>query len=282
MLASLRKYRLALAVGVYLLAAFGLLLADRRGDPYEPHGVVGTGSLVLASASQDVGHRMVAGVTTWWRRYVDLVGVAEENEQLRSEVNRLRDENARLVGVMQENARLRALVGFQQGHPAYEMLPARVTARDVSPFFRVTSIRIESADARLEPGMPVLSSAGVVGRIQHVEGRRATVLLAVDPRSSIDIVVQRNRARGVLRGRGYDNSYRSEVAYLTRREEVRDGDIVVTSGLGGVFPPDLVVGRIDRIERRDHGLFQQVVVEPAVDFSRLEEVFVLLDRRLTP
>jgi rod shape-determining protein MreC len=207
---------------------------------------------------------------------MDVVGAKAENVRLREELHRLRDENARLLGVMQENARLRAMVGFDVGHPQLALLPARVVGIEMSPFFRVLSIRIEATDPRLDVGQPVVSSAGVVGHISEIAGRAAEVTLAVDPRSSIDVLLQRNRARGVLKGLGYADSYDAEIAYLLRRDEARPGDIVVTSGMGGRFPPDLVVGRVAQIDDATAGMFQEVTVEPAVDFSRLEEVYIIL------
>jgi len=271
----LKRYRTSWMLLVYVLVAFGLLLVERRHD--EPGvGVLGGLAVQATASAQDLTDYGTAGLGDAWDRYVDLVRVNQENERLRAELDRLREEHTRLLGVMQQNARLRAMVGFTDAWPTLELVPARVIARDVTSWFRVSNLRLDVDAARVQPGMPVVSSAGVVGYVASVEGRYAQVVLAVDPRSSIDVLVQRNRSRGVLEGLGTRNAYDARIAYLLRRDVVEVGDIVVTSGMGGRFPSDLVVGRISAVVSRDFGLFQEVVVEPAVDFSRLEEVFVVV------
>lgn len=275
MFESAYRLRTVALLIVYLAIATGLFFVERRGE--RPMGVAGTATFHATAAAQNTLYAGGGGLGDLWDRYIDVVGVRSENERLRAEVERLRDENTRLLGVMQENARLRAMVGFSEAHPQLELVAARVVAVDMSRFFRVTSVRLDTRHARVEPGQPVVSSAGVVGYVSDVSGRYAEVTLAVDPRASIDVLVQRNRARGVLRGLGNDDDYASRVAYLMRRDAVRPGDVVVTSGMGGRFPPDLVVGRIASVDDSTAGMFQEVRVEPAVDFSRLEEVFVILD-----
>ncbi len=260
-------------VGVYLVVAAALVLGA-RGD--SQLGIVGTSVLQGSNGAEELVHYGLGGVGEAWDDYLDVVGVRRENVRLRSELDRLRDEHTRLLGVLQENARLRAMVGFAEAHPQLDLVPARVVAKDVSPFFRVLSIRLHTRDTRIRVGMPVVASAGVVGHVDQVAGDYADVVLAVDPRSSIDVLVQHNRARGVLQGLGHDDDYRANVAYLLRRDEVTTGDVVVTSGMGGRFPADLVVGRIIDVERQSYGLFQVVEVEPAVDFSRLEEVYIIV------
>ncbi len=90
--------------------------------------------------------------------------------------------------------------------------------------------------------MPVLTPDGVIGRINRVAGQTSDILLAVDPRSSIDVFIPRTGGRGILRGKAGENGYRSTIEYLVRGEQAREGDLVVTSGLGGAFPRDLAVG----------------------------------------
>lgn len=272
----LRKYRTTWLLSAYLLIALGLVLVERR-HPIVSHGPIADLGLEGMGATRDASSLGLAAVGSFWDQYVDLVGVRTENQQLRVELERLREEHARLLGVMQENARLRNMVGFMEAYPTLQVVPARIIGRDVSPFFRVTSIRIQVDPARVEEGMPVVASAGVVGHVSQVEGAWAEVVLAVDPRSSIDVIVQRNRARGIANGLGHADDYHSRIAYLLRRDQVRVGDVVVTSGVGGRFPPDLVVGRVASVPAAEFGMFQEVVLEPAVDFSRLEEVFVIVD-----
>lgn len=274
MLDFLRRHRTAWAVAVFFVVAVALLLLERGGAD-QPMGPLGSVTFAAAATAQNASANAGQGAAGLFDRYFDLVAVHEQNRALQAELDRLRDENVRLLGVMQQNERLRALVGFRDAYPRLDLVPAHVVARDVSPWFRVNTIRIEPAQQVITVGMPVVSSAGVVGFVSEVADRFAQVTLTVDPRSSVDVVVQRNRARGVLIGLGHETDYDARVAYLLRRDEVVPGDVIVTSGEDGRYPADLAVGRIRAVVRRDFGLFQEVLVEPAVDFSRVEEVFVI-------
>ena len=108
-----------------------------------------------------------------------------------------------------------------------------------------------------------------------MSGRYCDVMLTVDPRSKIDIMTQLNRSRGILSGTGENDRYEAQISYLLRRDEVEQGELVVTSGRAGTFPKELPVGRITSIDTKSFGLYQKVTVEPMVDFSRLEEVYII-------
>ena len=157
----------------------------------------------------------------------------------------------------------------------YQLEPARVIAADMSPYFRVLRLRLETEVDTIEPEMPVVSAEGVVGRIERVDGKFCDVMLTIDPRSRIDILTQLNRSRGILTGSGDEKSYSGKIAYLLRRDEVEEGELVVTSGRAGTFPKELPVGKITAINTKSYGLYQEVTVEPVVDFSRLEEVYII-------
>ena len=101
------------------------------------------------------------------------------------------------------------------------------------------------------------------------------MLLVADKTSAIDVVVQRTGARGMLKGMGTEDSYICRIEYLAREDDVQVGDLVVTSGLGQRYPAHILVGRISRVNKQDFGLYQEALVEPAVDFSRLEEVLIM-------
>ena len=121
-------------------------------------------------------------------------------------------------------------------------------------------------------GLPVVVPEGVVGRVIRVSSRQSRVLLVTDASSALAVLVQRNRTRGVCRGRGDALTF----DFALRQEDIAVGDQIVTSGTGGVFPKGLAVGVVTQLTKEEFGLFQSIVVSPAVDFSRLEEVLVLL------
>ena len=219
-------------------------------------------------------HSVLATVGGLFSRVSGGGQLAEENEALRQEVEQLREEKTRLIGVLQENARLRAMVDFKTGHPEFELAPAHVVGRDITPYFRVLKIQIRS-DKDLEPRMPVVASDGLVGQVHRVYEGYADVVLISDPRSRLDAISQRNRALGIVEGLGHQADYRARVAYLSERDELEIGDTMVTSGMGGIFPRELPIGSIVEVGSSELGLFQEAVIEPAVDFSRLQEVFVI-------
>jgi rod shape-determining protein MreC len=258
---------LCIALPVFIFVLVGSL----RSEP----GMIERPLLCSVGKTQSPNDFGVGNAANFWDSYINLVHTERDNEALRKENARLREENIGLQGILQQNARLTKLVGFKQQRPIYRLEPARVVAADMSPFFRVLRLRIEAETDNIEPEMPVVSSDGVVGRIERVSGRYCDVMLTVDPRSKIDIMTQLNRSRGILSGTGENDRYEAQISYLLRRDEVEQGELVVTSGRAGTFPKELPVGRITSIDTKSFGLYQKVTVEPMVDFSRLEEVYII-------
>jgi rod shape-determining protein MreC len=150
-----------------------------------------------------------------------------------------------------------------------------VIAIDVSPYFRVARIRLDRGESLVQRGMPVITPEGVVGRINRTSGETSDIMLSVDPRSAIDIVLPRTGGRGIMKGKPGENGYRCTIEYLMQGEQAKDGDLAVTSGLGG-FPRDLPVGRISKIVKNTAGLTQDIEITPDVDFARLSEVLVVV------
>jgi rod shape-determining protein MreC len=121
--------------------------------------------------------------------------------------------------------------------------------------------------------MPVLGSAGVVGQIVRVSANSSRVLLLTDHSSGIASTIQRSRARGVVKGRGEGLC---SLEFAIREEDVKVGDQVVTSGIGGIFPKGLPIGEVTMVKRGEYGVFQNITIRPAVDILHLEEVLVVL------
>jgi len=205
----------------------------------------------------------------WWRGYLWLASTADENRKLTDENRRLRGQLKELEEVALVNERLKRLLEFRDSME-FSAVVAQVFAEDITSWFRTVVIDKGSADG-IEEGMPVMVAEGVVGRIVRTAPHESRVLLITDPSSALAALVQKNRARGIVRGQG---------GYLTmeftlRQKDIQVGDLIVTSGGGGVFPRGLPVGTVVRVSRPSYGLFQSVTVVPNADFFRLEEVLVL-------
>lgn len=271
MLEFLKKYRTPLVAGGLVLLALLVYSANLRQN--ERTTLFERAVLQLTAPAQkgiDVAWGAVAG---WWDHYLWLVGAEDENRRLREENRLLKAEIDRLQEVRLANERLRKLLAFKE-EAQIPALPAQVIAEDASSWFRTAVIDKGTADGVYE-GLPVVVAEGVVGRIVAASARQSRVLLITDASSAVASLVQRNRTRGVARGRGEGLS----LEFVPRDAEIHVGDTVVTSGTGGLFPKGLPVGRITGLKREAYGLFQSVEVEPFVDFSRLEEVLVLLKER---
>ena len=170
----------------------------------------------------------------------------------------------------QEGLRLQKLLGLTEAFQ-HRAVAARVIDRDRASLFKTLLINKGTADG-LRVGLPVLSDQGVVGRIIETSWHASRVLLLIDENSNIDALIQRSRTQGILQGAGPAGC---NLKYISRADEVQNGDVVVTSGLAGVFPKGLLLGVVTAASRRDGGFFQKIDLAPAVDFRKLEEVLAL-------
>ena len=268
-----RRIRDAAACVVLLALPFFFL----RSNLKDPSEVSAFDRVILqSSAPMQYGASQLAhGVSGILQEYVYLVDVKEANDRLRAENARLREANQKLAAHAVENHRLRRLLQLRDQLPG-SVLSAQVIAKEPVPPFRVVRVRVDRGERdRVRSGMPVLTSDGLVGQIRRSWGRYSDVLLVADRSSAVDVVVQRSGARGMLKGTNSDERYTCRLEKVSREDDVQVGDLVVTSGLGQLFPAGIAVGRVDEVAKGDFGLYQEAFVAPAVQFSRLEEVLIL-------
>jgi rod shape-determining protein MreC len=268
-----KRFRDAALCIVLLALPFFVLRANLK-DPSRTNAF----DRVILEASAPIQYgttQFAQGVSALLQEYVYLVDVKGDNDRLRSENARLLEDNNRLAIAATENRRLRRLLQLRDELRG-NLLSAQVIGKEVSPYFRVTRVVLDRGERdHVRPGMPVLTADGLVGQIRRTYSKYADVLLTADKTSAIDVIVQRNGARGMLKGTGAEENYICQLEQLSRDDDVQPGDVIVTSGLGQRFPASILVGTIKEVTKREFGLYQEATVLPAVHFSRLEEVLVL-------
>lgn len=249
------------------------------------------GVLILAfggffsSASNQLTGGLV-GVQTWFatrsqaiQEFLaaprDLVTLRTRNSELEAQVSQLQAQVIDLQQRVNETEILAALVDFSRASPESSYKAASVIGRDPSPFLHYVIINRGSNEG-IQRGMPVVTNEGLVGRVDAVISDAARVELVTDSVSSVNVHLKNANADAVLVG-----SVTGDVSLdlISQDATVESGDLILTSGLGGGFPPDLIVGQVVNVRKLPAELFQQATVQPAVDFSRLQIVLVITNFR---
>jgi len=263
----IRRNRVLLASALCL--ALGGALAVQSGRTPTRDDRLGRFFLELMAPLQRAAGAVGRVFSGSWHSVADLLEARGENAVLRDRARRLEQELDRLSEVDLENARLRHLLDFRQTLQG-DVLTARVIGRDATGLARTLTLDRGEADG-VARGAAVLAPEGVVGQVFLVSRHASRVLLVSDHNSGVDAIVQRSRARGIVQG---TVDAGCALKYVKRTEDVQVGDELVTSGLDGIFPKGLPVGRVTAIDKRGQGLFQSAEVKPRVDFDRLEEALV--------
>jgi rod shape-determining protein MreC len=209
-----------------------------------------------------------------WKRYIFMVGLEEKNRELTEKVSSLTEEINTYREIAQECKRLRKYVGLEENIVS-PTVAARVVGRNRPSVFKTILINRGASDG-VSVGCPVMAAEGIVGKVIDVSWNISKVLLLVDYNSNIDVLIQKSRVQGILRGNGKSEC---DLKYVERSETVNAGDVIVSSGMAGVFPKGLLLGRVTEVEKEKSGLFQKITVSPEVDVTKLEEVLVILSEK---
>jgi len=226
--------------------------------------------LETASPVQEILSGSIKSVKDAWLRYVLLVGIEEENKKLTNKINELKAVLVSYQESYQEAQRLKKLLSISDNYK-YRFITARVIGREQAALSRTVLINKGSSDG-LRNGMPVIAYPGLIGRLVDVSWNISRVLLLIDENSNIDAIVQRNRTQGIISGSG---SRGMILKYISKTQDVQKGDVIVSSGMGGVFPKGWLIGQVIHVDRQDAGLFLKINVAPFVDLSKLEELLIL-------
>ncbi len=266
---SSRRIKQIFIWGFLLLLALIFLSSNvERSKSWNPVAEV---LIEILAPVQKVVKGTVNFTTGLWSRYIGLIHTHEENIRLKKEIERLMLENSRSRELLSTYKRLQELLNFR-GDTQKTVLAAQVIGRDPTGWFR--SIIIDKgSNSGIKENMPVFNAKGVVGQIVSVSYNYSKVLLMIDQNSAVDCIIERSRDSGIVKG---VSSKVCTLDYVLKTSDVQVGDLVITSGLDRIFPKGNSVGVVTEVEDTPGELFKNVKLKPSVDFSKLEEVLILL------
>ncbi|MGA2781918.1 MAG: rod shape-determining protein MreC [Smithella sp.] len=265
----LRKYKTAIFIVTLLVLALIMFSYNLK------YGADGSflRKIVLETIApaQKVLSTSVKSVNDAWLRYVLLVGIEEDNKNLKNKINELKAALILYQDGYLEAQRLRKLLDLRDDYN-YHFISARVIDREQAALSKTILIN-KGATHGLKTGMPVIAPPGLIGRLVDVSWHVSKVLLFIDENSNVGAIVQRTRTQGVISGAGPRGLI---LKYISKTQDVKEGDVIVSSGMGGVFPKGLLIGQVSHVDRQDASLFLKINVAPFVDFSKLEEILILV------
>lgn len=255
-------------VVVLILMAVSTVSGDKAGFAGDAVGTVMT-------PVQKVFRSMGSATGNFFGRFRTNAHYREENEGLRARITELEEQTRELDTLKSENERLRGLLSFQEGHGEYDMIGARVVAKDPGAWYSAFKIDKGSRDG-IKKHDTVVTDKGLVGYIYEVGSTWSHVVSIIDSKSAAGCMIQRTGDAAVTEGSvELMNEGVCHLSYLSREAEVAEGDFVETSGLGGIYPEGLLIGKIKSLAVDSQGLYYEAIVEPAVDFERVAEVMVI-------
>lgn len=224
---------------------------------------------VLAEAQRGLSTG-VSGVRRVWNRYVWLRGVEAQNADLRRQLDEVRVQYQGRLALADRAAHLEEVLALRD-RSNLQTVAAEVIASSASPDFKTLTID-KGANQGLKPDMAVIAAAGAVGRIVVPSPGAAKVQLMIDRNAAAGALIERSRAQGVALGAGED---RLRLEYVSEASDVVVGDLVVTSGIDGIYPKGFIIGHVDAVEKNGPA-YKSITIRPAVNFSSLETVLVVL------
>ena len=262
------RYRTPLLLVLILLLVFSVLSLSLKRSPAlsKVQGLVISMTAPGLEGLEHVGR----SAKQLWRGYFSLVGVRRQNAEMQRQLEEYKQREVRFQEAQEALTRLEGLLDLKR-QVALPVIGARVIAYDPTLWSRSAIINQGKAQG-VKDGLPVLAPQGIVGRIVGVYPEYSKVMLIVDRKSSADAMVQRTRVRGMLKGKGGN---RCSLEFVPKNTDVQVGDLVLASGLVGLYPKGLVFGKVTAANKKNPGVFQEIEVTPNVDLSTLEEVLVV-------
>ncbi len=310
---GIKGKRLVILLSLLVLLSFALMTINSKRD--EGSFFLESLVVWVFSPIQALFTHTVTSISDVFDHYFFVVDLSHENEKLQQRIDRLQRQNNTLVETLKQHERVSKLIGAggsppigeapvatavapivegeagpvaeggladepaaatppeqSEAAPPDQYVVATVIGRDATQWSKVVILNKGTTDG-VRPNLAVVTDAGVIGHVIQASGGSAKVLLITDGRSAVDSLFQESRVTGVVVGTGDDYG---EMKYVPKEAEVHVGDKVLSSGLGGTFPKGLRIGVVTNVIKKKQGLFQDILIAPSADLTRLEEVLILL------
>lgn len=217
--------------------------------------------------------RLTSGLSASAKEFLSFEDIAEDNRRLNKKIGQLNEQLVQLQEAALENERLRKLLALPQ-KKSYKTMTALVIGKDSSNWTKTVLIN-RGSSAGIEKGMPVIQGANLAGKVSEVSNSTSKIILLIDFNSKIPAKIKRTREEGIVFGDFAAGRSLCRIKYI---HQAVVGDEVISSGLGGVYPKGLLIGKISEIKEEKHRLYKVAKIETIIDFSRLEEVVVILEK----
>ena len=270
MIAETSQSRVHVFLSALALSFIGLLLSSYSS---QNNWTTKIGENLLSSLAhpiQGAAQSGFKGVSSLWESYFWLIDVSDENLVLRAELAKSQKENLELREFQLENERLKKLLGVKESKKL-DGIEASVIGYNPSNWTNSITLN-KGTNQGIQEGSIVVNAHGVIGQVVSAHLNSSTAILITDHASGVDALIQRTRARGVLEGRG---SKKCLMKYILNDDDVAEDDIVITSGMDGVYPKGLMIGKVKTVTNGSSSLFKKINVEPNVDFKRIENVLIV-------
>lgn len=265
-----KLFTILVIITVIILALSILSTATRNKIPFISDAVG-----VITTPVQRFFRVMGHSTSNFFDSFRTLSQYRQENEELAKRISELEEKTREYYSVQSENERLRGLLSFSEEHPEYDTVGAEIVAKDTAVWYSSFTIN-KGTSSGIEKNDVVITEKGLVGYIYEVGTTWSKVISIVDSKSSLGGIIERTGDRAIVEGNvEYIDKGACKMTYLSKNATVTAGDFVETSGLGGIYPKGLLIGKIKDLKTDDQGLFYEAAIETAVDFERIDEVLVI-------
>ncbi len=269
---NILKHKLLILYITLSLIASIFMVLNRSNFVFDLRSIYALGVYPIQSATQNISKAFVYLYTS----VTDIFTLQSQLQVLRDRIAELNGTALEYEQLRQENSRLRALLN-EAPTDEYPLEYAEIVSKDPQNFYNTIVINKGRAHG-IVVGMPVISYKngykGLVGKVVEVRKYNSRVLSLIDERSQISVMLDSSKATGIMSGQN-PRSTQTHLQYIDLQIDIEEGEKVYTSGMGGVFPSGILVGNVFKVEKKNYGLFHDLYIEPIVDFSTLENVYVI-------